>query len=247
MSDDLLAQMARALADEHDGATAVPEATRARVIRTLAERRPRRSKWLIIGVPTFVLLGGGTAFAAASGKLPQIVETAIAVFTGEPEMEEQSTLGTPRVAKGGRSDAPQVVPPEMDAVEEDPEPSKEADVVEPAPEPRPNAATIVSNKPKFEGGTQPAVDPSLEVYRAAHEAHFKNGDCEGAVRGYRKYLREQPSGTFFLEAKYNLGVCLARLGRADEARAALAPFAEGKYGNYRKSQSQELLDALGGN
>jgi hypothetical protein len=87
MSDDLLAQMTRALADEHDGATAVPEATRARVVRTLAERRPRRRKWLAIGVPAFLLFGGSTAWAAATGNLPRAVERAIAVITGDAELE----------------------------------------------------------------------------------------------------------------------------------------------------------------
>ena len=42
MSDDLLAQMTDALRDEHDGATAVPEATRGRVIRQLSERKHQR-------------------------------------------------------------------------------------------------------------------------------------------------------------------------------------------------------------
>jgi TolA-binding protein len=212
----------------------------------LAERRPHRNKWFIIGVPALALLGGGTALAAATGKLPQIVEAAIAVLTGEAELEETpSETGANKLASTGTpNDTPEVTPPEVDEAEEAEPIGEEAEASEETPG-RAGTGAALLHKPKADGAPEPALDPSLEVYRAAHEAHFKNGDCEGAVRGYRKYLRDAPSGTFFLEAKYNLGVCLARLGRTQEARDALTPFAEGKYGDYRKSQSKKLLDALG--
>lgn len=252
MTDDLLAQMTRALADEHDGATAVPEATRGRVIRTLSERRPRRSKWLLVGVPAFALLGGGTAFAAATGQLPRIVEKALAVFTGEAELEGDSTPPEERqLAEGSatRSSALRSERPDPEGVEEEPAEEQADESVVEAPTPRladvsrTQSPTPKSKPPVVKPRATP--DPTLLVYRAAHEAHFKQGDCEGAVRGYKAYLRDAPSGTFSLEAQYNLGVCLTRLGRTDEARVALTPFAEGKHGDYRKSQAQDLLDALG--
>jgi TolA-binding protein len=248
MKDDLLAQMTRALADEHDGATAVPEATRARVIRTLAERKPRRKKWLLIGVPAFVIFGGSSAWAAATGRLPEVVEQAIAVITGSDKSEEMVAKAPAKAAHKGGSfskgaatnseGSPQPAPEEETPAAETPvnqaESHKSVATLKLAPRP---------------GGVDAKKDEAalaaLAVYRAAHEAHFKDGNCDAAVRGYQKYLAQQPSGTFYLEAKYNLGVCLARLGRTQEARAALLPFAEGKFGDYRKAQSQELLQALG--
>jgi hypothetical protein len=37
---------------------------------------------------------------------------------------------------------------------------------------------------------------------------------------------------------------LVRLGRRDEARLALQPFAEGAFGDYRKREATRLLDQL---
>ena len=246
MSDDLLAKMTRALADEHDGATAVPEATRARVVRALSEQRPRRSKWLFLGVPALALLGGSTAFAAASGKLPRIVERAVAVFTEIAEGDAAPSESTGKKAAGiqepgappdGSEEHADALAPE-DQETEDAEPS-EAET-ESAPPLEVDGPTA-KHTPRVP--TQQA-DESLEGYRAAHDMHVKKGNCEAAVVGYQKYLKDQPTGTFYLEAKYNLGVCLLRLGRTSEARAELSPFAQGKYGNYRKDRAQELLDAL---
>src|SRR5690606_30277365 len=88
MSDDLLSKMTRALAEEHDGATAAPGATRARVVRTLAERKPRRRKWLAVGIPAFVLFGGSTAWAAATGNLPPVMQKVVAILIGDVAVDE---------------------------------------------------------------------------------------------------------------------------------------------------------------
>lgn len=258
MKDDLLSQMTRALADEHDGATAVPEATRGRVIRTLAERRPRRRKWLLIGVPAFVLMGGSSAWAAATGRLPEVVQQAISVLTGGEAPEDAAVTQAPKASshKGGnlaaRAALTDQAAAESPALEEETlasdaqaeAPKSESGALAPVvPAPRSLPAALA---PTGKGSEKDqAALAALAVYRAAHEAHFKEGNCDAAVRGYQRYLTEQPSGTFFLEAKYNLGVCLARLGRTQEARAQLTPFAEGKFGDYRKAQSQELLKAFG--
>jgi hypothetical protein len=39
---------------------------------------------------------------------------------------------------------------------------------------------------------------------------------------------------------------LVRLGRRDEARAALTPFASGELGGYRQAEARELLTAFDG-
>lgn len=84
----------------------------------------------------------------------------------------------------------------------------------------------------------------LALYREAHRAHFDRHDCQAAVLGWERYLAEAPQGRFTLEARYNRALCLVRIGRHREAAAALTPFAEGFYGDYRRADARALLDAL---
>ena len=48
-----------------------------------------------------------------------------------------------------------------------------------------------------------------------------------------------------LEARYNRALCLVRLGRAAEARAALQPFADGTLAHYRADEARALVQSLG--
>jgi hypothetical protein len=84
----------------------------------------------------------------------------------------------------------------------------------------------------------------LALYREAHRAHFDRHDCRAAVVGWERYLAEAPRGRFTLEARYNRALCLVRIGRHREAAAALTPFAEGAFGDYRRADARALLDAL---
>ncbi|HEX5660463.1 MAG TPA: hypothetical protein VFX59_24880 [Polyangiales bacterium] len=109
----------------------------------------------------------------------------------------------------------------------------EQPVVEPAPaEPTPAAPEAIASA-------------DLAKYRAAHKAHFQDRDFALALRNWEAYLRQFPSGTFAIEARYNRAICLLRLGRSDEARRALTPFAKGEIGSgYRQSEATKLLEAL---
>lgn len=252
MSDDLLSKMTRALAEEHDGATAVPGTTRARVVRTLAERKPRRRKWRAIGIPVLALFGGSTAWAAATGHLPTAVERVVSVFIGGAEDGEVASVPAP-AKKPGKWIAPpgpveEPAAPIEEEVAEEEATHAEDRIAEAAPVPLAPSTmnpTPSLNKPAKKAAELPPEDHTdLLSYQAAHRAHFQQGDCAAAIQGYRKYLKEQPGGTFALEAKYNLGVCLIRMGKAAEAKRLLRPFADGVYGNYRRQKSQELIDAL---
>ena len=268
MSDDLLKQFANALANEHDGATAVPEATRGRVIRTLAENRRRSRKWWVLGVPALALFGGSSAWAAATGHLPTIIDRAVAVFefhkgdTHSPEADARSGFSKVSAQKSDASSQPTL--PDADRVEpEAPEQEfedlsgqqNEAELTQRVSNTKPTAAAPTSTMTQIEASpntTKPdqEIDPAPEesallTYRAAHRAQFQSGDCSAAVIGYRKYLNENPQGSFALEAKYNSGVCFAKLGRTDEAVRALRPFADGQFGDYRQEKSRALIEALG--
>jgi hypothetical protein len=86
----------------------------------------------------------------------------------------------------------------------------------------------------------PPASP-LELYRSAHELHFRAHDYAAALSAWDHYLAQAPAGTFALEARYNRAICLTQLGRMGEARAVLAPFARGDYGGYRQAEAKALM------
>lgn len=252
MSDDFLKQFSQALAEEHDGATAVPEAGRARVIRALAEKRRRSRKWWVVGVPALALLGGSTAWAAASGKLPALIEQAVAVFIEPPTLDSPTTRSDARRSGAAHQAPPQneVEANEVEALEPESEPAPPLETNRETPPEPLQEKLVASGEAAADSGrdrvqtASETLPTALATYRAAHRSQFQDGDCALAVDGYQKYLNEEPSGSFALEAKYNRGVCLAKLGRTDEAVRALRPFAEGKFGDYRQEKSRALVEAL---
>lgn len=92
--------------------------------------------------------------------------------------------------------------------------------------------------------TATAIDHETPLYEAAHDAHFVARDPSRALGAWDAYLAKYPNGRFAPEAKYNRALSLVRLGRRDEAREALAPFADGAHGDYRKREARKLLDTL---
>lgn len=84
------------------------------------------------------------------------------------------------------------------------------------------------------------------LYAEAHAAHFDAHDDARALTAWDAYLARSPSGRFAPEAKYNRALCLIRLGRRDEARVALEPFANGAFGAYRQAEAEQLVKALRG-
>ncbi|MGE0789774.1 MAG: hypothetical protein AB7S26_29140 [Sandaracinaceae bacterium] len=111
----------------------------------------------------------------------------------------------------------------------------------------------VASAPPSERAT-PSIDPIAEEpppddeetrrFASAHDAHFRAHDPSAALGAWDDYLRAYPHGRYELEARYNRGVTLVRLGRYDAARAALTPFADGAHGGYRRSEARAMIDAL---
>ncbi|WP_437684742.1 tetratricopeptide repeat protein [Sorangium sp. So ce176] len=92
---------------------------------------------------------------------------------------------------------------------------------------------------------RPPAGPDADaLYQAAHRAHFVDRNPAAALAAWNDYLAAAPRGRFAVEAQYNRALCLVRLGRADEARRALEPFAQGAFGGYRQTESRSLLDAM---
>ncbi|HTQ05250.1 MAG TPA: hypothetical protein VMI54_15410 [Polyangiaceae bacterium] len=89
-----------------------------------------------------------------------------------------------------------------------------------------------------------ALTADLASYRAAHELHFADADYAHALEAWNAYLASFPRGTFAPEARLNRAVCLARLGRATEARSVLRALAESD-DDYTRGRARTLRAALG--
>ncbi|WP_437747908.1 hypothetical protein WMF39_24645 [Sorangium sp. So ce1504] len=90
----------------------------------------------------------------------------------------------------------------------------------------------------------PAGPDADALYQAAHRAHFVERNPAAALDAWNAYLAAAPHGRFAVEAQYNRALCLVRLGRKDEARRALDPFAQGALGGYRQAESRSLIEAM---
>jgi len=268
MSDDLLKQYTSAFKEEfNDGSSAFPEATRARVIRSLAERRPRRAKWWAIGIPTLALFAGSTAWAAASGRLDAIVERAgvalgIVVEPGAKAPTRSAQSGK-RHSKGAQALKPALVVAPSALAPSSPVPEAIAPplatpALAPSDPKGPHPGdhlTPAESQAQLDSQLQP--DPQMQArhqeeaaaiaaYQQAHTAQFGRGDCAAALDAYTNYLTHYPRGRFVMEAQYNRALCLLKTGQLQEGRAALLPFAHGAFGAYRQDQARALLDALEG-
>ncbi len=119
-----------------------------------------------------------------------------------------------------------------------------AGVPDPAPlEHLPRARRVIP--PDLAGSDQPALDGEAIAYGAAHAAHFTVGQPEQALAAWDGYLRAYPHGRFAPEARFNRAICLVRLHRFTPAAQALAPFAQGRYGAYRRAEAARLMDWMG--
>ena len=89
-------------------------------------------------------------------------------------------------------------------------------------------------------------EPDLDaLYRDAHEVHFVRRDPAAALTAWDRYIAAAgANGRMTLEARYNRAMALVRLGRNDEARSALQPFARGEFGGYRREDAARLLESL---
>ena len=219
-----------ALREEMSGRDASAAAeTRRRVLLAAAGQRRRKLLVLRVVVPLAAVIAIGTAWAASGRRLPG----------QEPRpLDPRAVEATPQAATGS---APSTASP--------------AASVGPAPVPAPIALDAVADAsadlpiaPAPAPATRLPTAPDREdaLYRTAHEAHFLAHDPARALAAWDAYLAAFPQGRLAPEARYNRALVLVRLGRKDEARAALTPFADAPPGSYRQAEARSLLDALRG-
>ncbi len=215
-----------ALREQTDAPASELEAarTRARILAShrASARRAAPMTWLAAAAALVIVLGGSTAWAYWTGRLdawvrPRAPEHAApAPVIAPPHVREPEVETPPVVAPSAPPEVVQAAAPETTIAEATAETTERTPV-----DPRERAA-----------------------YRAAHVLHFDDHDPARAITAWDAYLAAYPSGRFALEARYNRALCLVRLGRTSEARAALAPFVEGTHGGYRQQEATALANAL---
>jgi TolA-binding protein len=234
MNDDLLKEATRALRAETGEASADGRFTRARVMASLHQGKIKRRTRLAFVLPIAACLAAGTAWGAATGRLPAMFHALgqMVGYRSRPSAPEADAPQVPTArAPVALPEAEVPPPPEMPpATPASPAPAK----LEPTSSAKP--APAASASAAFE-------DADGDLYRLAHEAHFTSHDYARALAGWDAYLKAAPGGRLSTEARYNRAICLLRLGRDAEARQALEPFASGKLG-YRQNEARELLEEL---
>jgi TolA-binding protein len=115
----------------------------------------------------------------------------------------------------------------------------------PTPSARPSPSRLGSAPAiVLEDAPEPAPNPEVASYRQAHRTHFDGAPPSVALAAWDKYLAAYPAGSFAPDARFNRALCLLRLGRNADARAALAPFAQAPAGGYRQAEAASLLRSL---
>jgi hypothetical protein len=240
VSADLLERAAWALSVEADVTPAPAPDTRARILQRLAasqHRRPRRRVALALG--SLLFLSGSLALATVGA--PAAARAWRAVIQ---KLSPRASVGPqPRSARQVSIRRP-VAGPRIQPLVAPPAPAAPA-VAEPPTTavPRPHRAAVVVPAP-------PPVPQSstLALFHQAHRLHFHQHDDAAALAAWDRYLAADPTGPLVLEARYNRALCLLRLGRGAEARAALRPFADGTVTHYRQAEARALIEQLpGGN
>lgn len=235
MSEDLLKAATQALKEESTAEDADGRFTRARVMASLHQGRVKRRTRLAFLLPLAACLAGGTAWGAATGRLPAMFQSIgqLVSYSSKAPAEPRAKAPAPRSAATAPVEQVSPPPPAPEPAPEPPAPVKSLPVAPPS-------ASVVTAAPSSSAVFR---DTDGDLYRLAHEAHFARQDYAAALAGWDAYLRAAPGGRLATEARYNRAICLLRLGRDAEARRALEPFATGFMG-YRQNEARELLNEL---
>lgn len=247
MSDDLLARATRALREESAGDDASARLTRARIMGSLNEGRVRHRTRVAFLLPIAATFAAATAFGAAGGRAGRALDAVARVFGVHRDAPALKAPRAPSNRSGARTGPPAERPPEPVAAPAPLPPETTPAPVAVVPTSSPVAAAAAGERPRAPSAGAAGAssrDPAFELYKAAHRAHFVERDDARALSAWNAYLKEAPGGSFAMEARYNRALCLMRLGRGSEAQSALEPFAEGRYGGYRREEAKKLIDAL---
>jgi TolA-binding protein len=242
---ELLDEAILALRDETSGASDSASATRRKILLATTRRRKRRSFAVRLALPLAAVLAVSSAWAAANGGIARLGSMWSALVAPTHERSPPTAtlpLPPPLAPPPGASPDPGI-----DAVGAPSAPTLPSPLTLPSATTaiRPDAPRRAASAPRAEIAPSQRVDREETLYHAAHDAHFVSRDPSRALAAWDAYLAEHPRGRFAPEARYNRALTLVRLGRRDDAREALRPFAGGAFGGYRQREATELLDAMG--
>jgi hypothetical protein len=248
MSGDALDRAVRALRASGDLARRDDGETRRRVLRAVAIRGRRRRGLVRWGLPLAAALALSSAWAASGGRLGTSWLAARAVVTANGEAPVAPRLGVgaagdsiPAIVAAPPS-TPDTSPPvvTVEDLPAAPAPGSVGGVLPDSP-PRPRRTTLSARAP---AARAPPAAETDDLYAVAHRAHFVDRNPAAALAAWDAYLRAAPSGALAPEARYNRALCLVRLGRREDAIAALQPFASRGHGSYRQREAAELVETL---
>lgn len=260
--DPRLDELVAALRDTPRSSPLQADATRRRVLDTLDQRargRRRRVTLAAIGL----MLGTGTmSWAATGGRLQPLLArigigepAPVAAPAAPPPVEAVTADEVVRrpaqvtIAALERTVVPEAVPP-VDVGLADARPRSEQTEERARPVVVDDAPARSAPRPIERAAPDPLVAEASgddeARYRRAHELHFRGGDAAAALAAWDDYLAVYPSGRLAIEARWNRALALAKLGRRDDAIAALAPFAAGEVApaGYRQREAIALTEAL---
>jgi hypothetical protein len=259
MSLDEAVDALRALGDDRDDAAA--SATRLRIRDSLARGHALRRHAATLAVLAVLLVASG-AWALTSGRVerwlaPAAQAPAVLPDVSEPVVARPAphvTISVPDVSEPVVArPAPHVtisVPDVIESVVTSPAPHVTIGTADVAAAPEaPRVVDPPHAEPRataFHEVPDTSAAEAEALYRAAHELHFHGSDVAAALAAWDAYLAASPHGAFALEARYNRALCLVKLGRLDEARTALAPFAAGDVApaNYRRDEAARLIERI---
>ena len=230
MTIDALAPFIRAYRDENSGASLDAGGIRRRLLVGVGRGQRRRLLVVRYLLPVAATFFGSVALAASHGALPRFDEVRAWFGVTEAEVPAAVPAGAPRPKVRAR------VPPAI-------RPSARAPEPVPAVALEDLAARAGPSSPTPRASPDP-LRADLAAYEEAHRLHFHASDASRALSGWDSYLASHAGGTFAPEAHLNRAVCLLRLGRRSEARAALERLAAAPSGTYARDRARALLDAV---
>jgi hypothetical protein len=240
MSEPLLERATRALRSTTGASPAMLERGLERLERARRARRAPRRWWRSAAWTLAATLAGAGAWAHATGRVHWFERAPAEPAEAPVSAAARRPVGSVAPAPSAAPARPEPPSPALDAPSF-PEPAARE---LPAPRRVPPAVRVAPPRAEAEPST-PAIDRADELYREAHAAHFVRADYAAALVAWDRYLAAAgPGQRWVLEARFNRGIALYRLGQVPEARRALQPFADGEYGGYRREAARRLLEAL---
>jgi len=255
--DTALGQALVAYAGVTSGEALDAARVRSRILQSARAPRRRSLRGLSLALPLVAVFAASAAFAASQPAWRAAIRTSFAVLVGGVAAPSPTS---PQHAPGHRAEPAKAVPAAPTAPAADAEASSGAQApiaIDALPLAAPASAGSTRAFPPRSrpaakaAGVAPAPSTpnadftALEAYRLAHRTHFDGGSPSASLAAWDLYLANFPTGSFADDARFNRALCLIRLGRRAEARAALGPFANAPAGSYRQTEAASLLQGLG--